>query len=107
MTTITVHQMPHGRMISSLSLAVWWTKLKKNNKVRHNIIMTQKASLLAVATVFTWLMVNNVSIYSQRREQGLIREIKLPVQELELKCSRGLCMRRGRGVFVGFYSICM
>ena len=57
--------------------------------------MTQKASLLAVATVFTWLMVNNVSIYSQRREQGLIREIKLPVQELELKCSRGLCMRRG------------
>ena len=34
---------------SVLSLAVWWAKLKKNNKVRHN--MTQIASLLAVATV--------------------------------------------------------
>ena len=88
MITITVHRMPHGRVISALSLAVWWAKLKKNVKVRHNI-MTQKASLLAVATVFTWLMVNNVSIYSQRGEQGLIREIKLPVQELELKCSGG------------------
>ena len=57
--------------------------------------MTQKASLLAVATVFTWLMVNNVSIYSQRGSRGLYAR-KRPVQELELKCSGGLCMRRGR-----------
>ena len=39
-----------GRAISVLSLAVWWAKLEKNDKVRH--VMTQIASLLAVATVF-------------------------------------------------------
>ena len=49
-TTITDHRMPRGRAISVLSLAVWWAKLEKNDKVRHN--MTQIASLLAVATFF-------------------------------------------------------
>ena len=49
-TTITDRRMPRGRAISVLSLAVWWAKLEKNDKVRHN--MTQIASLLAVATVF-------------------------------------------------------
>ena len=49
-TTITDHRMPRGRAISVLSLAVWWAKLEKNDKVRHN--MTQIASLLAVAAVF-------------------------------------------------------
>ena len=38
--------MPRGRAISVLSHAVWWAKLEKNDKVRHN--MTQIASLLAV-----------------------------------------------------------
>ena len=47
-TTITDRQMPCGRVISVLSLAVWWAKLEKNNQVRHNV--TQIASLLAVAT---------------------------------------------------------
>ena len=50
MTTITDRRMPRGRVINALSLAVWWAKLEKNDKVRH--IMTQIASLLAVATVF-------------------------------------------------------
>ena len=36
--------------ISVLFLAVWWAKLEKNDKVRY--IVTQIASLLAVATVF-------------------------------------------------------
>ena len=49
-TTITDRRMPRGRAISVLSLAVWWAKLEKNDKVRHT--MTQIASLLAVATVF-------------------------------------------------------
>ena len=49
-TTITDRRMSRGRAISVLSLAVWWAKLEKNDKVRHN--MTQIASLLAVATVF-------------------------------------------------------
>ena len=48
MTTITDRRMPRGRAISVLSLAVWWAKLEKNDKVRH--IVTQIASLLAVAT---------------------------------------------------------
>ena len=45
-TTITDRRMPRGRAISVLSLAVWWAKLEKNDKVRH--IMTQIVSLLAV-----------------------------------------------------------
>ena len=48
MTTITDRRMPRGCAISVLSLAVWWAKLEKNDKVRH--IVTQIASLLAVAT---------------------------------------------------------
>ena len=43
-TTITDRRMPRGRAISVLSLAVWLAKLKKNDKVRHN--MTQIASFL-------------------------------------------------------------
>ena len=50
MTTITDRRISRGRAISVLSLAVWWAKLEKNDKVRH--IVTQIASLLAVATVF-------------------------------------------------------
>ena len=50
MTTITDRRMPRGRAMSVLSLAVWWAKLEKNDKVRHD--MTQIGSLLAVATVF-------------------------------------------------------
>ena len=46
---ITDCRMPRGRSISVLSLAVWWAKLEKNDKVRHD--MTQVASLLVVATV--------------------------------------------------------
>ena len=78
-TTITDRRMPRGRAISvlSISLAVWWAKLEKNDKVRHN--MTQIASLLAVATVFIDLW---TPFYSQGG--GLIRETKLPMQELEL-----------------------
>ena len=50
MTTITDRRIPRGRAISAHSLAGWWAKLEKNDKVRH--IMTQIASLLAVATVY-------------------------------------------------------
>ena len=97
MTTITDRRMPHGRAISVLSLAVWWAKLEKNDKVRH--IMTQIASLLAIATVFidVWTL-----FYSQGGG-GLICETKLPMQELELKMQEGLCARGG--VFAGFYGI--
>ena len=50
--------MPHGRAISALSLAVWWEKLEKSDKVSHN--MTQIASVLAVATVFIslWTLIS-------------------------------------------------
>ena len=54
MTTITDHRMPRGRTISVLSLAVCVGKIEKQKDiVRHNMI--QIASLLVVATVFTWL----------------------------------------------------
>ena len=66
-TTITDRRMPRGRAISALSLAVWWAKLEKNDKVRHN--MTQIASLLAVATVFVDLC---APFYSQGGGGGLI-----------------------------------
>ena len=94
MTTITDLRMPHGRAISVLSLAVWRAKLEKNDKVRH--IMTQIASLLAVVTVFIALW---TPFYSQG--WGLIRETKLPMQELELKMQGGL-MHEGV-VMTGFY----
>ena len=97
-TTITDRRMPRGRAISVLSLAVWLAKLEKNDKVRHN--MTQIASLLAVATVFVDLW---APFYSQGGG-GLIRETKVPMQELELKMQGGeggLCARGG--VIAGFY----
>ena len=68
-TTITDRRMPRGRAIS---LAVWWAKLEKNDKVTHN--MTQIASLLAVATVFVDLW---APFYSQGG--GLICETKVPI----------------------------
>ena len=89
-TTITDRRMPYGRAISVLSLAIWWAKLEKNNKVRHN--MTQIASLLAVATVIIDLW---TPFYSQGGG-GLIRETKLPLQELELKMQGGLMREGGR-----------
>ena len=89
-TTITDRRMPRGRAISVLSLAVWWAKLEKNYKVKHN--MTQIASLLAVATVFVDLW---ASFYSQGGG-GLIRETKVPMQELELKMEGGVYARGGR-----------
>ena len=92
MTTITDRRMPRGRAISVLSLAVWWAKLEKNDKVRH--IVTQIASLLAVATVFIDLW---TPFYSQG---GLIRETKLPMQ---LKMQGGGLCARGGGVIAGFY----
>ena len=58
-TTITDHMSAW----SLLSLAVWWAKLKKNNKVRHNNIMTQIAKLLAVATVSIGLWTLNIYMY--------------------------------------------
>ena len=82
-----------------LSLAVWWAKLEKNNKVRH--IVTQIASLLAVATVFIDLL---TPFYSQGG--GLIRETKLPMQELELKMEGGGLMHEGgrnRGILRYMY----
>ena len=53
------------------------------------------ASLLAAPTVFIGLWTLIFIFYSQRG--GLIRETKLPMQELELKL-------QGGGVFAGFYS---
>ena len=53
--------------------------------------MTQIASLLAVAPVFVDLW---APFYSQRGGGGLIRETKVPMQELELKMEGGL-MREG------------
>ena len=58
--TVTDPQMPRGHVISVLSLAVWWGKFEKNDKVRH--IMTQIASLLVLATIFSWLMACNFCI---------------------------------------------
>ena len=80
--------MPRGCTISVLSLAVWWAKLEKNDKVRH--IVTQIASLLAVATVLLTYGLH----FTVREGGGLIRETKLPMQELELKMQGGL-MREG------------
>ena len=47
--------------------------------------MTQIASLLAVATIFVGIWTLNIYILLL----GLIREIKLPMQELELKMQGG------------------
>ena len=59
--TIIVDRPMHVGVISVLSLAVW---LEKND--RHNMTQIAINFLLAVATVFTLLMVCNVYIYSQR-----------------------------------------
>ena len=59
--TITDHRMPHGKVISALSLAFWWAKLNINKK-----IMTQMASLLAVVTVII-LMDPNINILKSER----------------------------------------
>ena len=53
---------------------------------------------LAVATVFVDLW---APFYSQGGGGGLIRETKVPMQELELKMEGGLCARGG--VIAGFY----
>ena len=60
----------------------------KTNKVRHT--MAQIASLIAVATVFISLWPLIFTFYSQGGRWGLIRETKLPMQELELKSQGGL-----------------
>ena len=86
-TTITDCRIPRGCAISILSLAVWWAKLEKNNKVRHN--MTQIASLLAVVTVLLTCGLH----FIVREGWGLIRETKLPMQELELKMHSSLLQR--------------
>ena len=44
------------------------------------------------------------SILQSGRGGGLIRETKVPMQELELKMEGGL-MREGGGVIAGFYGI--
>ena len=61
--------MPRGRVISVLSLAVWWSKLEKNDEVRHN--MTQIASLLVVATVLLGLL-SVLSAFCSHRGGGVI-----------------------------------
>jgi hypothetical protein len=71
-TTFTDRRMPRGRAISALSLAVWWTKLEKNDKVRH--IMIQMASALAVATVFIGLWTPISTICSRRRGGAYTRD---------------------------------
>ena len=83
--TITSRRMPCGRTISTFSGCL----MGKTDKVRHNI--TQIAGLLAVATVFIGLWT-----LQSGRGGGLLRETKLPMQELELKVQRGLCTRGGR-----------
>ena len=79
-TTITDRRMPRGRAISVLSLAVWWAKLEKNDKVRHD--MTQIASLLAVAAVFfvdLWapFYSQGGGAYSYARQKYLCRNLSL------------------------------
>ena len=57
--------------------------------------MTQIANLLAVATVFIGFWTLIFTFYSQGG--GLIRDTKLPMQELELKLQGG--------IIAGFYGI--
>ena len=68
-----VHQLPRGHVISVLSLAVWWAKLEKNDKVRR--IMTQIASLLAVAVVFIGLW----TLFTVREVVGAYTRDKITV----------------------------
>ena len=96
-TTITYRRMPRGRAISTLSLAVWWEKFEKNDKVRHN--MTQIASLLAVATVFVDLW---APFYSQGG--GAYTRDKSTYAGTCAK-NEGGAYARGGGVIAGFYGI--
>ena len=66
--------------------------------------MTQIATLLAVSTVFIDLWTP-----SYNQEGVLIRETKLPMQELELKMQGGLCARGGRnhGILRYMYAACI
>ena len=64
--------------------------------------MTQKASLLAVATAFIGLWTLTSYIYCQGG--GLVRETKLPMQKLELKMQGGFSARGS--VIARFYSTC-
>ena len=59
--------------MSVLSLAVWWAKLEKNDKVRHS--MTQIANLLAVATVFVGLWTLDIYILLLARGGAYMRDI--------------------------------
>ena len=91
MTTITDRQMPRGRAISTLSLAVWLAKLEKNDKIRHKLNMTQIASLSVVAT---WLMTCNVCIFMDR-ERGAYTRDKTTYAGTLAKNAGGLCARVG------------
>ena len=63
-------------------------KPRENQHVRHTMAQIQHvASLLAAPTVFIGLWTLIFIFYSQRG--GLIRETKLPMQELELKLQGG------------------
>ena len=67
MTTITDRECHVGVR----SRAVWWAKHEKNNKVRHNNIMTQIASLFVVATIFISLRTLVSTILLSGRGGGL------------------------------------
>jgi hypothetical protein len=85
--------------VGARSLAVWWAKLEKNDKVRHN--MTQIASLLVVATVFTRLMV--CDIYFTVRGGGAYTRDKTGTWAK----NAGGAYARGGGVIAGFYGTYM
>ena len=59
--------------------------------------MTQVASWLVVATVFTWLNYGLQCLHLPSEGEGLLHETKLPMQELEPKMLGGwsLCARGG------------
>ena len=78
---------PRERAISGCLVG----KTREKYKVRHNN-MTQIASLLAVVTVFTWLMAYNEHFSVGG---GLIRKTKLPKRE-QVLCSQTLTPREGR-----------
>ena len=111
MATITDHQMPRGHTIFVLSLAVWWAKLEKNDKIRHNntcMIQIATCSLLVVVTIFIWLMVCNVRggggdlyvsknylLYSRKywRELNLAVEPKITIARILVKLKFGGSVR--------------
>ena len=95
--------MPRGRAISVLSLAVGWAKLKKNDKVRHN--MTQIASLLAVATVFYWLMDSKCLHFAVGR--GAYSRHKTTYAETQDKNAGGGIIAGFYGTYYSFYFIAL